>query len=140
MSPESAFSAALAMTPGDSEKIGLARIRMRHAGENVTVIVRSFREANKLLLDWAARADGCFECELQVLYMDGRVFGGGPVRWHRKAGRPSLSEYVRASFQQTQVPTHFPSRREMREMAIGAHQVGRVQHASALMGRYETDD
>lgn len=114
-----------------SEKIGVAKIRLRHAAEGGTAVLGSFRAADKVLQTWASCPEKHFECALEVVYMDGRVVSGPRVEWHRRLGRPSLGNFVRASLQSERSPGHFPSPLEMKTTWADP------RHAAE---RYDSDD
>lgn len=77
------------------EKVGVAKIRIRQERARTTAVLGSFVAADKLLRSWATGPQDYFECEFEILYLDGyRVSGLYPM-WQKCTTRQSLGAYVR---------------------------------------------
>jgi hypothetical protein len=77
------------------EKVGVSKIRIRQPRVQATAILGSFVAADKLLRAWASCTHDYFECEFEILYLDGYHVSGLYPIWQKCTTRQSLGAYVR---------------------------------------------
>jgi len=103
------------------EKVGVAKIRISQSQAHATAILGSFVAADKLLRAWATGSNDYFECEFEIVYLDGYQLSGSYPMWQKCTTRQSLGAYVRRVIEQMDLgrfrfgaPGHQPRREPQR--------------------------
>ncbi len=107
------------------EKVSVRRIKVAHRHSRATAIAGSFFAIDKLLLEWAVRFNGVLDCEFEIIYHDGRTVSGAYRFCRKRANRPALMQFVRASAQ---------------ALCDGAAVSALVNPPFAFLEHYETED
>jgi hypothetical protein len=79
----------------EHEKIGIARIKLRHSHLQLTAVLAGFFEVDRMLAAWNTQAAVPVQCEFEVSFTDGNLIRGSYELWHRARGRPSLCNFIR---------------------------------------------
>lgn len=77
------------------EKVGVSKIKIRQARAQATAVLGTFVAADKLLRAWAHCSPDYFECEFEIVYLDGFQVSGLYPMWQKCTTRQSLGAYVR---------------------------------------------
>lgn len=97
--------ASIALPQGTDEKIDVRQIRITQSQQQ-TAVLGELRAADRLLWSWADRAQDAVRCDFEVTFQDGYVYRGRYEFSHRSRSRPSLSKFLRATFDRLQHKTH----------------------------------
>lgn len=131
------------------EKVGVSKIRIRQARVQATAILGSFVAADKLLRAWAACTHDYFECEFEILYLDGYHVSGLYPIWQKCTTRQSLGAYVRRIIEEMAgvngrprnrsgtAPFHFSQRGAPGPSEHGMHE---PEEHLWFLDTYETED
>jgi hypothetical protein len=92
MKPPTSFPNAAGVA--DDELIDVALIRLVRSACS-SAVVSEFRNADRLLADWAAHTLGDCRFEFEITFIDGFMFHGSYEFFRKGTCRPSLSRYVR---------------------------------------------
>lgn len=77
------------------EKVGVSKIKIRQVRAQATAVLGTFVAADKLLRAWAQCSPEYFECEFEIMYLDGFQVSGLYPMWQKCTTRQSLGAYVR---------------------------------------------
>lgn len=128
-----------AMCDGTAEKVGVARIRLSRARDNVSVMLGSFRDADLCIAGWAKSLGIQFVCNLDIRFSDGKC-GSYTVTWDPSSGRPSVSRYMRAVVLAGEPLRVFPSLAKVKSLECECATPAGRSTADLFLDRYELSD